>query len=93
MTGRRVEVNPGEVFMIADRTILVDERESVLGDVAKIGAPEHRLAYLFTFTGRVNNTDETDSVTVAMSPLDAHELMSDILTGLELLAEHQRGTR
>lgn len=89
---RQVEMNPGEMFLVADRTILVDERESVLAAVSKIGTTDNdRIAYFFTFTGRVNNTDETDTVTVALSPEDANELVADILHGLELLIRAQTG--
>jgi hypothetical protein len=89
---RRIEFGPGEVFMVADRTILVDERESVLAELSKIGvSDDQQVGYLFTFTGRVNNTDEVSSVTVAMSPQDALALTEDILNGLELLSKAQRG--
>lgn len=87
---RRVEMNPGELFMVADRTILVREYESVLGDVTKIGATSSDIAYFFTFTGRVNHTDDIESVTVAMSPEDAFALTGQILAGLELLISANR---
>lgn len=90
MSGRRVEMNPGELFMVADRTILVREYESVLGDVTKIGESTSEVAYFFTFTGRLNHTDQVESVTVAMSPEDAFALSGNILTGLELLVEANR---
>lgn len=92
MADRRVEMNPGEWFMVAENTILADEFESVLGDVAKIGSPESRLEYLFTFRGKVNNKDEQGSFTVAMSPQAAWNLVGNILTGLELLKKaHESG--
>lgn len=83
----RIELNPGELFLIADRTILVDEYESILGDVSKIGNSDSRVAYLFTFTGKVNNRDERDQVTVAMDLKAAWELVGDLLHGFELLKE------
>lgn len=86
MSGR-VEVNPGELFMVADRSILVQEYESVLGDVAKIGASESRVAYLLTFTGRINNSDEPASVTVILPPEDAFALAGNIIDGIGLLVE------
>jgi hypothetical protein len=82
MDDRRVEVNPGEWF--ADNTILADEYESVLGDVFKIGSPEHRPEYLFTFRGKVNNKDEQGSFTVALTLEAAWRLVGDVLTGLDL---------
>ncbi len=84
---RRVELNPGEPFLVADRMILVDEWESILGDVSKIGSAESRVAYLFTFTGKVNNRDERDQVTVALDVESAWSLVGQILHGLELLKE------
>lgn len=88
---RQIEMNPGEMFMVADRTLLVDEYESVLAMVSKIGTTDNdRVAYFFTFTGRVNNTTETEAVTVAMSPEDANDLLGDILNGLELLVAAQK---
>jgi hypothetical protein len=85
MPDRRVEINPGEWFMVAENTILAAEYESVLDDVFKIGSDEHRMEYLFTFRGKVNNKNEQGSFTVAMSPQAAWTLVGDILTGLELL--------
>ena len=83
---RRVEVNPGELFAVSDRVILVDKYESVLGMMSKLGTVENdRLAYLLTFEGKLNNKPRTGSVTVAMSPADVNELIGDLLNGLELL--------
>lgn len=84
MAERRVEINPGEWFMVAENTILAATYESILGDVAKIGGPS-RPAYLFTFSGKVNNKDEQGSFTVALDPRDAWTLVGDILNGLDLL--------
>lgn len=85
---KRVEVNPGEWFAVSNRVILVDERESILGMLGKIGTVENdRVGYLFTFVGRRNNTGTHDTVTVALSPEDAFELASDILDGLRLLTD------
>lgn len=91
---RRVELEPGQMFMVADRTILVTSRESVLAAGSKLGTSDSdQIAYFFTFTGRVNNTDDTESVTVALSPQDANELVGDILAGLDVLLAAQRDTR
>lgn len=87
----RVEMNPGEWFLIADPTVLVDEWESIIGDVQKIGADESRAAYLFTFTGKRNNHDEQMTVTVAMDIRGAFDLAGQILDGLELLKRANRG--
>lgn len=81
----RIEMNPGEWFMVAEPTILVREYETVLGDAYKIGAQTHHLACLMTFTGKVNNKDEEATTTVAMSPEDAFMFVGQILDGLELL--------
>lgn len=90
---RRVEMNPGEMFLVADPTILASEYESVLGAVSKIGATDSdRIAYFFTFTGKVNNRDEEMTVTVALDPMDAWRLTGDVLSGLELLGK-SGGTR
>ena len=88
----RYELNPGELFLVADRMILVEEWESILGDVSKIGGGNSRAAYLFTFTGKVNNRDEQDQVTVAMDPESAWSLVGQILNGLELLKAANRLT-
>ncbi len=81
----RYELNPGELFLVADRMILVEEWESILADVSKIGGGNSRPAYLLTFTGKVNNRDEQDQVTVAMDLESAWSLVGQILDGLELL--------
>lgn len=88
---RRVEVNPGEWFLVAPRTILVNEYESVLGAVSKLGGENNRLAYFFTFSGKVNNEARMDAVTVAMSPEDAFELANMILNGIQLLVDQEKG--
>lgn len=94
MNERRIEINPGEMMLVADRTILVEEYESVLGDAFKIGSTDHELSYFITFSGRVNNSTESDSVTVAIPPVEAAVLVVDILHGLELLkAAIERGER
>lgn len=84
--GRRQELNPGEFFLVADRMILVHEYESILANISKIGVPGDRLAYLLTFSGKLNNLDLEESVTVALPPEDAWELVGQILNGLELLS-------
>lgn len=92
MADRRMELNPGEMFLVADRTILIDKYESILADLFKIGAAEHEVGYLFTFTGRINGTngEQEDSVTVAMSPQDAWNFVGDVLNGLELLTKKRQ---
>lgn len=82
---RLVEMNPGEYFMMADNTILVDHYESILADVCKIGSDKHELAYLFTFIGKINHKQEHGSVTVAIPLRDAFNLVSNVLDGLEML--------
>ena len=85
--GRREEINPGELFLIADRTILVDEYESIIGDMFKMGKDRHEVGYLFTFKGKINNKDEYGEVTVCMPVKDAWNLFNDVLKGLELLRD------
>lgn len=87
---RHVEINPGEPFLVADRMLFVYEYESVLADIAKFDGENARTAYMFTFKGKINNSDEMGEVTVAMSPEDAFTLTGHVLDGLELLAR-QRG--
>jgi hypothetical protein len=85
MSGKRIEINPGEWLMVADRTILVEQYESVLGDTIKLGTDLHQGMYFFTFTGRINRSTETDSVTVAIPLKEAWDLFTDVLNGFELL--------
>lgn len=88
---RRVEVNTGEWFLVADPMILVREYESVLGFIGKIGTNDNdRIAYMFSFTGKLNNEARTKTVTVAMSPEDAFNLCTHILNGMDMLLEAQR---
>lgn len=83
---KRVEVNPGEMFAVSDKVILVREYESVLGMVGKLKTTDNdRVAYMFTFAGKLNNRNASADCTVMMSPEDAFELASDILNGLSLL--------
>ena len=84
---KHIELSPGEVFMVADRTILVREYESVLANLSLIDGSNEQTAYLMTFTGRVNKTQDEDSVTISMSPEDTYVLVSDLLNGLELLSQ------
>lgn len=85
MTGKRIEINPGEMLWVADKTILVTEYESVLGDTHKLGSANHQVVYMITFRGRINNSEEVDEVTVSLSPEDANNLCGNIINGLELL--------
>jgi len=80
----RIEINPGEWFLVAEPTLLVHEWETVLGDAVKIGAQESRPIYLFTFQGKINNKDETGVFTIAMPLMSAWDLVGQILDGLEL---------
>lgn len=89
---RRVEINPGEWFAVSDRVILAKEFESVLGFVGKIGTTENdRLAYMFTWTGKLNNQEKNDSVTVMMPPEDAFALAEQIIHGIGILVDAQEG--
>lgn len=86
----RIEINEGEFFEMDKDLLLVHEYESVLGDLFKMDGSEHQLAYLFTFKGRINKTDEHRTVTVGLDPQAAFDLTNDILHGLELLAEARK---
>jgi len=89
---RRVEINPGEPFLLAPRIVLAERYESILGLASKIGTVENdQIVYMFTFTGRENNSTREASFTVALSPEDALQLTTDILAGLELLVSIQDG--
>lgn len=83
----RVEVNPDEMFLVADRVILVEEYESVLGAMSKIGVTKNpEPGYLFTFKGRLNRTEEYGEVTVAMPLAEAYELACSIVKWTEEFA-------
>lgn len=85
---RKVEMNPGEMFMVGDNVLLVRSYESVLGAVGKIGNNDNdRIAYFFTFTGKINNKERSGTYTVALSPVDALAFVNDVLHGLELLQQ------
>jgi len=84
---RKVEMNEGEYFAVSDKVILVSKYESVIGMLGKLGTDDNdRLAYMFTFEGKLNNKNRSDSVTVAMDIESASHLLDDILNGLEMLA-------
>lgn len=82
---RRIEMNPGEMFLVGDNVLLVREYESVLGDVSKFDGGNRRIAYFFSFTGKLNNKDRSATYTVAVSPEDALEFVNMVLNGLEML--------
>lgn len=80
-------MNPGEMLFVADKVILVEEYESVLGAMSKIGVTKDpEPGYLFTFTGRLNRTEERGSVTVAMPLREAFELASNVVKWVEEFA-------
>lgn len=91
---RREEINPTEMFYVSDRVILVDEYESILGDMFKFGAEGSQAGYIFSFKGKLNNKDERDEVTVVMPIRDAWNLFNDVLKGMELFrkANEKRDT-
>ena len=83
--GREIEMNPGELFMVADDLILVSEYETIVADTFKIGKPEHRIGVFFTFKGRQNNSDIEREFTIAMSPMDTWELAGKLLDQVEFI--------
>lgn len=89
---KRIEINPGEMFAVSDEVILVEEFESILGLIGKLGTVDNdRIAYMFTFKGKLNNRDEQGDVTIAFNPVDAFHLADAILKGIELLQSRQNG--
>ena len=83
---RKIEVNPGEYFLVDPRAIHVKEYEAVFSATSKIGTTANdQLAYMITFTGRINNSDEVTTYTVIMSPKDAWELIGMALDQFEWL--------
>lgn len=90
---RRIEVNPGELFLVDPRAIHVDKYEAVFAATSKIGTDKNdQLAYMMTFTGRINNTDETTTYTVIMSPQDGWKLIGMALDQFDWL-QKQLGER
>lgn len=81
----RIELSPGDYFLVADRTILVDKYTSVLAVASKIGGSKGEIAYLFTFEGKLNNKDERDTVTIAIPIEHILEMTDGMLCGLENL--------
>lgn len=85
---QRIEINPGEWFLINPRSIHVTEYESVFAMTSKIGTTENdQLAYLITFTGRVNNSKREETHTMIMSPQDAMRLLDTLLDQFEWLKD------
>lgn len=83
---KKIAINENEMFALSDKVILVREHESVIGWVSALGKTESDdLAYMFTFTGKLNNKDRQADVTVLMSIEDAFNLATTILDGVELL--------
>lgn len=78
---------PGEMFMLAEPTILVDEYESMLAETFKIGTPLRQPTLLVTFAGRVNNGTDRMTVTVAMQPETAAALVGHLLDELDTFAK------
>lgn len=88
---RRVEVNLGERFAVSDKVILVREYESILALASKLDTTKgDQIAYMFTFTGKLNNQERYADCTVLMSPEDAFQLAGNILDGLSLLTKAQQ---
>lgn len=80
---RNVEVEPGQMFAVADDVILMREWESILAHTEKFGGENQQVAFFFTFTGRVNNQAKVKSFTTLMSPEDAFALASHILDTID----------
>lgn len=82
---RRIDVNGGDIFLLAPNTMWVTEYESVFALGGKIGAPtkEDQPIYLMTATGRINNTDRTETWSIGMSPDAAFDLLKTLIAQFE----------
>lgn len=84
----RIEVNPGEFFMVDPESLHVKEYETVFALTGKIGSDrDPQLAYMMSFTGRINNTDRERVYTIMMSPQDAFNMLGTMLEQFEWLEE------
>lgn len=82
----RIEVNQDEWLMIDPEAMHVKEYETVFASTERIGSDqEPQLAYMMSFTGRINNTDRERTYTVMMSPQDAFAMLDTMLDQFEWL--------
>jgi hypothetical protein len=83
------ELPEGEMFWIADHTILVDHTEVIATMAFKFGEAGTQPAIFLTFLGRINNSGgEPDSVTVAISAHDAPHLVEMINNAASIIDRH-----
>ena len=83
----RIEVNPGEYFLVDPESLHVKEYETVFAKTSRIGSDrDAELAYMMSFTGRINNTDRERTYTVIMSPQDAWAMVDVMLGQFEWLS-------
>jgi hypothetical protein len=77
----------GETFMASDRLILLEQFESAAILGAQLGKPGTEAQIHMTFIGRLNRSEETDNVTIAISPEDVPGLINTIATSLNALLQ------
>jgi hypothetical protein len=81
----------GEMFMVSDRLMLVEQMESIGVDGLTIGREGREPAVHVTFSGRINKSVEQSDVTVALSPRDALELVNMLLHTLDAFTGGRNG--
>ncbi len=81
---KEVEIQSGTWMAIADRMIHVDEYESILASMQKLDGRNKQIGFIFTFKGRINNSEDKDEVTLCLSPIDTMHLTGHILDQLEM---------
>ena len=96
---RRIEVNPGEIFAVSNKVILMEEYESVFVMGGKVGSKLDKLTYALTLTGKLNNQPKKADVTVLISPEDMINMTTTMMgqvDWLEAFLDHvaaERGGR
>lgn len=82
---RRIEVNPGEMFAVSNKVILMREFESLFGMSGKFGRKDNKLTYALTFRGKLNNQAKQADVTVLISPEDMVNMTTTMMGQVEWL--------
>ena len=82
----------GEIMMVSDRLMLVEgwDIASIAGFL--LGREGTELAVHVTFKGRINKSDETADVTIALTPRGAYDLSGHLLDQIELLGKAEGTT-
>ena len=82
---RSIEVNPGEIFAVSDKVILMEEYEAVFRMAGMVGAKHDRLTYALTLSGRLNKQTKKADVTVLISPEDMVNMVTMMVGQVEWL--------